>query len=103
MKIIGQKLFPCIFEDDFFNSDLTDKVLDDIDQKLKKLDNKIKVRIEKNLGTGDLDKEKVRLRTLLTELPNIIGELEEISCINFKEDTKKATEKLLKDLQKNNN
>jgi len=95
----GRSFFPCNIDNEFFDDDFADKVFDAIDERLEKIEQTLKIRLEKKRGFGDQIDERDRLYKLKVELPSIISRLKNSLCVSLIEGHfDSGMEKVIKDI-----
>ena len=95
----GSSFFPCNIDSEFFTDDFTDNVFDAIDERLEKIEQTLKTRLEKKRGFGDQIDERDRLYKLKVELPSIISRLKSSLCVSLIEGHfDSGMEKVIKDI-----
>jgi formylglycine-generating enzyme required for sulfatase activity len=95
----GSSFFPCNIDNEFFTDDFTDNVFDAIDERLEKIEQTLKIRLEKKRGFGDQIDERDRLYKLKVELPSIISRLKNSLCVSLIEGHfDSGIEKVIKDI-----
>jgi hypothetical protein len=80
----GKKFIACFLTDDFFNRDFTDTALDHVDGEIKKIQNLVTDRMEKNRSIRDLQNELTRYTELRNNMDEIIRRLRESLCIDMR-------------------
>ena len=97
--LLGRSFFPCYIENEFFDDDFVDNAFDIIDERLEKIDQRLKTRLDKKQGFADLTAKQERLVKLRAELPSIIGRLESSFCVDLIDDRfDSGMEKVIKDI-----
>ncbi len=86
--IADKKLIACALENDFFDFSFMRTAIEEINGKIKKIDEEVQWRIENGIGIEDLQDEKSRNNDLKSKLPTIIAALKnrltiDISGLNF--------------------
>ena len=80
----NKKFIACFLTDDFFNRDFTDTALDHVDGEIKKIQNLVTARMEKNRSIRDLQNELTRYTELRNNMDEIIRRLRESLCIDIR-------------------
>ena len=80
----NKKFIACFLTDDFFNRDFTDTALDHVDEEIKKIQNLVTARMEKNRSIRDLQNELTRYTELRNNMDEIIRRLRESLCIDIR-------------------
>lgn len=95
---MGTRYFiPAYIDGSFFELDFTDKSLDEIDEKVEKLNAMMQKRLQRNRSTRDIQDELQRYKDLAHSLDEIVGRLRGMLCIDISGDAfevgmKKITE-----------
>lgn len=98
-NIVGRKLFPCVYDQEFFKSNFVDEIYDVLDMKIEELITRINQRNAKKRAAVDLDNEKNRLQALHGNLPYIVDDIRNMGCIDFYSNFDTAKDKLIADLR----
>ena len=80
----NKKFIACFLTDDFFNRDFTDTALDHVDGEIKKIQDLVTARMEKNRSIRDLQNELTRYTELRNNMDEIIRRLRESLCIDIR-------------------
>ncbi len=97
----GRAFMPCNIDNEFFEVEFTDNVLDAIDIKLEKINKTLKLRLEKNRDFDDLIDDRKRFNQLKVELPLTIFKLKNSLCVNLcDEHFTSGIEKVINDIKK---
>jgi len=98
--IRNRYFIPCYITKNFLNRKFVDNALDKIEKEINEIDKIIKERINKNIGTEDLEPEKTRYRDLKHKLPQIINRLKESFCLDLTNSNfENGIEKVINDLK----
>jgi hypothetical protein len=85
-KIRGDKRFiACYLDDDFFDTDFRLKATEQIDAKIKDIDDIIPKYIEQKIDTNDLNSQKSRLYKLRNDLGDILQKLKDSLTLDIRE------------------
>ena len=85
-KLRGDKKFiACYIDDDFFDTDFRLKATEQIDAKIKDIDDKIPKYIGQKIDTNDLNSEKSRLHKLRSNLGDILQKLKDSLTLDIRE------------------
>jgi HEAT repeat protein len=85
-KLRGDKRFiACYLDDDFFETGFRLKATEQIDAKIKDIDDKIPKYIERKIDTNDLNGEKSRLIKLRNDLGDILQKLKDSLTLDIRE------------------
>ena len=97
----GRAFMPCNIDNEFFEVEFTDNVLDAIDIKLEKINKTLKLRLEKNRDFDDLIDDRKRFNQLKVELPLTIRKLKNSLCVNLSDEHfTSGIEKVINDIKK---
>lgn len=78
-----KKFIACYIDNDFFQRDFTDNALDTIEEEVRKIQEMITKRLEKNRSIRDLQNELTRFTDLRNNMDEIIRRLRESLCIDI--------------------
>lgn len=99
-KLSSRRFIPCYIDTAFFDRSFTSKALSTIDENLQEIDSLMTAAIQKGWGIEDLQSERTRYLKLKAALPEIIGRLRNMLCIDLSGDQFEAgMQKILADLQ----
>ena len=85
-KLRGDKRFiACYLDDDFFDTDFRLKATEQIDAKIKDIDDKIPKYIEQKIDTNDLNGQKSRLFKLRNDLGDILQKLKDSLTLDIRD------------------
>ena len=98
-KMKSHRFIPCYIDADFFDRNFVSKSLTTIETHLKEIMKLMVAALEKEWGIEDLQNERTRYLKLKTSLPEIVGKLRSLLCINLaSEQFEPGIQKILSDL-----